>query len=769
MLELNTELQELYKSNNIPKAYDIYIPDLDMHISTPGTNDKIVNGTFELVESLCSDKDLRFGSCEASEVRFIAADISQDLKGEAMSIDQGIGGYTVPFGKYKIDSCKKQDDLRYKEIIAYDKLASIDIDVSAWYNSLTFPLTLAEFRSSLLTYLGIDEVSQTLANDDMVVTKTIEPTQISGRTVLEATVELNGAFGHINRQGNFTRIILEPAYGLYPSETLYPSEDLYPVAADDTTPTQDVADTVDKAMYQKVRFEEYTVKEIDKLIIRTDEDDVGAIVGEGSNAYIIEGNFLVYGKSAEELEAIAENAFSNIQKRPYRPYQADCIGLPYLEVGDSIKFSTDDEVNGYILQRTLTGIQALRDSFGADGSEELEQNFGVNKQLIQLQGKATKIQKDVDGVSVEVSDLAAQTAASLSVLAGQVELKVDASGVISAINLSSEGIKITASNISLEGIVTANNNFKVLPDGSIEAVNGKFSGTITGSTISGSAFVTTGSSNTTTLSNGIVYTTYVLMSGGGYIGTTIHYPGGTSYDSGSNTTTIQASGITAPSINTTTATMNTATINTAYLSFIADSPGSPIFTPIHAGNIASQSVAYAANANKAATADYATGAGSVPGLTTNKITASDTGYGNIDFLGFDNAAGVNWVQANFEPITTSDVRLKCDMKPLDLPDELFYSLKPYQFRFKPESNYREGIRFGLIAQQVENAFENYGLNPRDYDIIDVADVRKYTDDGYYVKDKTHRLNDKNLIAWIIDILKKQKTEIENLKTLLKLL
>ncbi len=40
------------------------------------------------------------------------------------------------------------------------------------------------------------------------------------------------------------------------------------------------------------------------------------------------------------------------------------------------------------------------------------------------------------------------------------------------------GVHIGADNISLEGIVTANNNFKVLEDGSIEAVNGKFKGNI---------------------------------------------------------------------------------------------------------------------------------------------------------------------------------------------------------------------------------------------------------------------------------------------------
>lgn len=39
-------------------------------------------------------------------------------------------------------------------------------------------------------------------------------------------------------------------------------------------------------------------------------------------------------------------------------------------------------------------------------------------------------------------------------------------------------IKLTADNIQLEGLVTANGNFKILEDGSIEAINGKFKGEI---------------------------------------------------------------------------------------------------------------------------------------------------------------------------------------------------------------------------------------------------------------------------------------------------
>ncbi len=56
-------------------------------------------------------------------------------------------------------------------------------------------------------------------------------------------------------------------------------------------------------------------------------------------------------------------------------------------------------------------------------------------------------------------------------------------GAISAI---AKDINLKATNITLEGLVTANSNFKILSNGSIEAKNGKFTGSITGSTITGS-------------------------------------------------------------------------------------------------------------------------------------------------------------------------------------------------------------------------------------------------------------------------------------------
>ena len=62
--------------------------------------------------------------------------------------------------------------------------------------------------------------------------------------------------------------------GLYPSEMLYPSEDFYPIYETDPNPFPNKESI---GRYRRIDYEDYTVNEIDKLIIRSDEDDIGAI------------------------------------------------------------------------------------------------------------------------------------------------------------------------------------------------------------------------------------------------------------------------------------------------------------------------------------------------------------------------------------------------------------------------------------------------------------------------------------------------------------
>ncbi|MCR5394166.1 MAG: hypothetical protein K6E86_02065 [Bacteroidales bacterium] len=52
-------------------------------------------------------------------------------------------------------------------------------------------------------------------------------------------------------------------------------------------------------------------------------------------------------------------------------------------------------------------------------------------------------------------------------------------GTVALLGVNDDGtIKLQATNIQLEGLVTANGNFKILEDGSIEATNGKFTGEV---------------------------------------------------------------------------------------------------------------------------------------------------------------------------------------------------------------------------------------------------------------------------------------------------
>lgn len=87
--------------------------------------------------------------------------------------------------------------------------------------------------------------------------------------------------------------------------------------------------------------------------------------------------------------------------------------------------------------------------------------FGENKKLLQESGIVVK----PEGSGLYVQDVNG----SVGLIGVSVE-ETDSDGHTKSV------IKLTADNIQLEGIVTANGNFKILDDGSIEAKNGDFNG-----------------------------------------------------------------------------------------------------------------------------------------------------------------------------------------------------------------------------------------------------------------------------------------------------
>ncbi|MEQ2553655.1 hypothetical protein [Lachnospira intestinalis] len=441
---VNYQYAELFKKDSIDKQLTIETDDKTTKI----TNVELHQEQFELMESICSEAELTIGSCEAAVLKFTVSNIFLPMKDKMITVKTVIDNNTSnPFqiGRYKVYSDTPTADRTKRDIVAYDALYDvINADVAEWYNTLLPDkdsiTTMKAFRDSFFGYFGIEQADAQLVNDDMKVEKTVEPEELSGATVLNCICEINGCFGHIGRDSKFHYIYLEQEIqGLYPRNNLYPADDLYPREPKSTR--------ISKSLYISAQYEDFLVKTIDKLQIRKEEDDIGVIVGSGTNAYVIQDNFLVYGKGSEELTGIANNIYGKIRGIIYRPFSADCKGNPCIEVGDAVRLPTKYEIiESYVLKRTLKGIQALRDNYEATGEEyRSTQANSVHKSIIQLKGKTNVLTRTIEETNSKITDVESGLSSEIKQTANSIRSEVSDS-----VNNLSSSIQQNAESIATE-------------------------------------------------------------------------------------------------------------------------------------------------------------------------------------------------------------------------------------------------------------------------------------------------------------------------------
>lgn len=441
---VNYQYAELFKKDSIDKQLTIETDDKTTKI----TNVELHQEQFELTESICSESELTIGSCEAAVLKFTVSNIFLPMKDKMITVKTVIDNNTAnPFqiGRYKVYSDTPTADRTKRDIVAYDALYDvINADVAEWYNTLLpdkdSVTTMKAFRDSFFGYFGIEQADAQLVNDDMKVEKTVEPEELSGATVLNCICEINGCFGHIGRDSKFHYIYLEQEIqGLYPRNNLYPADDLYPREPKSTR--------ISKSLYISAQYEDFLVKTIDKLQIRKEEDDIGVIVGSGTNAYVIQDNFLVYGKGSEELTGIANNIYGKIRGIIYRPFSADCKGNLCIEVGDAVRLPTRYEIiESYVLKRTLKGIQALRDNYEATGEEyRSTQANSVHKSIIQLKGKTNVLTRTIEETNSKITDVESGLSSEIKQTANSIRSEVSDS-----VNNLSSSIQQNAESIATE-------------------------------------------------------------------------------------------------------------------------------------------------------------------------------------------------------------------------------------------------------------------------------------------------------------------------------
>lgn len=495
MIRISDEEKALYKADNVHKELEIRIPDANITLH----NEDILSESLSLTESIESENNLSFTGCIASIFKIETVDIVQDIEGMWIEVDiTPDDGEPLSLFRGYIDEVTNTTHEEYTtQILAYDALYKINnADITSWYNSLSFPMSVYALRNAFFAHFGVTQESTYLVNDGMTVYKTIEDNYINGADVLKPICQINGRYGRIGRDGTFQYVhLVEGTEAIYPREDLYPADDLYPSA-------ENALDNVNKAHYIDTTFENYRVTPIDRVQLVDKDGQIARAAGNGTNAYTVKDNPLIWGLNTIQLAQVATNLYNEIQGLWYTPANINCIGLPYVECGDFVLLAARRSIiRAYVLTRELKGIQSLKDNYTAQGSKRqpvyvptLQTQVNANRSAINRESsRASSAEGQIRSDVTRVNNLVATKASidELNVVKADIQTlnvtKLNASqftaGNISAMNITVKAANITgtlnANQINTSGLrigshnITGTATIRFVYDWSSTTINGK--------------------------------------------------------------------------------------------------------------------------------------------------------------------------------------------------------------------------------------------------------------------------------------------------------
>lgn len=442
----------------------------------------IIANTLSLNKSYCEEEQLELGGCIPSQFKcsvYGIEDISDIVR--LKYIRYSNNEPDISFEGIIAEITSTSNDGIYN-ITAYDELYN-QTDISEWYNNYMAnnkDVTISQLYNAVLEKLGLTSgsVITNFITYDFVIKQNILSNNIAGTRLLKWICEALGVFGILN---TYTSTNETENGTRYTTSTTFSLNVLGPKPKTAIRPT---------TVFSGFQKSDYICKKMDKVQIRSEEEDIGAIYGTGTNALIIEGNPLFYGMDASELEKCAKQISGNIKDNAdYTAYEAELADSDtYINNVDIYQcypiYSSTSRIYSYIFNITWSGSQLTTCKIGANGVETRNEVLtSTNSEILKLNYKTTKINKTVDGIKTEVSSIsnkADKALTSIEQTDKYIELNVVKNDeVVTKINASQEDVSIKADKISLEGYTTINDNFKIDEEGNMEANNGKFSGEIT--------------------------------------------------------------------------------------------------------------------------------------------------------------------------------------------------------------------------------------------------------------------------------------------------
>ena len=506
MIKISEEIKKIYIEDSTPIELEVRFKD-NAFPTIKGSD--VLSEQMTLHESICEEEQLKFGGCNSSSFELTVFNLNSGIKGYEIEPVLITNKTEIPLGVFYVETIEKYAGKDYKKLTAYDKMRYFDVDVKDWYDNLTFPISVKNFRDSLCEYVGVEQNEVTLIADNITLTKELDSSNgINGLSLMKQICEISGVFGRMDRYGKFDYLSLESSM-LFPADDLYPANDLYPSSGSGNSKNSFNIPT--SLMYEHPLVEDFFTSNIDGVII-VDSEGAEYITENKGNPYFVQDNFAIIGQSYDTITQLAVDLARKISNISYSPVNSSKIkGQPYVECGDFIS----GEVNGYgfeayVFQRDLTGIKALRDAYLCKGKEILENDMnGVTAQLQRLNKTTERVKTSVQvtekGLESEVkraTDAENELSTRIEQTEQQIVLRVDsATGKIVQVSLigdtgSGTEFKVDADNINLsasdvinllsggtinltgKNIAITSDNFSVTKEGNVTMISANVSGNI---------------------------------------------------------------------------------------------------------------------------------------------------------------------------------------------------------------------------------------------------------------------------------------------------
>lgn len=423
----------------------------DKFVLNDGTElkDSIVNVTW--TTSSNSDSDIIPGSVCASAVE-IEFWVNSD---SALSITQGtiLTYYKVEaktnketkIGVFTCDKPEKNGANKYT-VTAYDNVTLLDVDVSDWLNSFSFPATIKTFAAGLAERCGLSLSNVPRLNSDYEI-QSFTGSGVNGRDLMKQVCSASGCFCIADADGklsfNWYKKNSNVAIMPHESKGHIPNYYLFDVVSKqlfDNVPraliTADGEKTPDGIPYfiNALTFSDFTVQKIDKVQVKQTDSDVGVIYPEsetGTNAIVIQGNQLLATMSDANLRPCVKNLYEGLNDIVYVP--CSNIETPEtleIKVGDIVTVSDGKK-------KFTTWITSVRHSgnkctFESVGNANRNTTTAVNNAQYNVNQKIAEVKAGVDGISAKLGEYTtkSETESLVDIALGKIQLSVaDKTGI----------------------------------------------------------------------------------------------------------------------------------------------------------------------------------------------------------------------------------------------------------------------------------------------------------------------------------------------------